>query len=139
MIAKSNSDHFIMSCFILRFTCCNTYVSENRMHVAWCHGRICSSQTAGLMQHVYVLHTHFPRCLSPALVVTYNPIWILYEMVMGLDVSGSGGGYFSLARVLALLKGVIAEGAFCSSGLGAHCLYGRRADAPLGLQTCLPN
>lgn len=86
-----------------------------------------------------MLHGFSLGCLSPALVVTYNPIWILYEMVMGLDVSGGGGGYFSLARVLALLKGVIAEGAFCSSGLGAHCPYGRRADAPVGLQTCLPS
>lgn len=32
------------------------------------------------------------RCLSPALVFTYKPIGISYEEVMGLDVSGDGGG-----------------------------------------------
>lgn len=45
---------------------------------------------------------------------------------MGLHVSCDGGGYFSPARDLALLKGVIAEGAFCSSASGAQCpRYGK--------------
>lgn len=33
------------------------------------------------------------QCLSPALVVICKPIGILYEMAMGLDVTGDGGGY----------------------------------------------
>lgn len=39
--------------------------------------------------HTWILST---GCLSPALELTYKPIGILYEMVMGLDVSGNGGG-----------------------------------------------
>lgn len=31
--------------------------------------------------------------LSPSLVITSKPIGLLYEMVMGLGVTGGGGGY----------------------------------------------
>lgn len=47
-------------------------------------------------------------------------------MVMGLDVSCDGGGYFSPARVLALLKGVLAEGAFSLLGVAERSV---RAEA----------
>lgn len=43
------------------------------------------------------MHMHFAQAdltyLSPSLVITYKPIGLLYEMVMGLGVTGDGGGY----------------------------------------------